>query len=219
VGQAVYFHAADSAQEHLLYDFGAAVGDTLFDVFVNEELGVGSMGFMEPALLDLVVLATAPNPTYGGRTVMLLRALDPDLNMETEWIEGIGCIHGMFTLNPMNISGYWYGMECFSHLDTTYWNGSYVEQPGTCAPLSVGITERKQANARVYPNPTTGAVRVEGFEGGAQLLVMDAMGRAVSVPKSSVSSTGVDLDLSYLPAGVYHVSVQGSVGSLRVVRL
>lgn len=219
VDEAVYFFPADSTQEYLLYDFGAAVGDTLYDVYVNEFLATGSNGWQEPQLLDLVVTSATPSSAYGGRIAIQVQTVDPDWGLDSEWIEGIGSIHGLFTLNPLNVSKYWYGMQCFSHLDTTYWNEAYVEQPGTCAPLSVSITERKQANARVYPNPTAGPLRVEGFEAGAQLLVIDAMGRAVSVPKSSVSSTGVDLDLSHLPAGVYHVSVPGSVGSTRVVRL
>jgi len=219
VGEAVYFFPADSTQEYLLCDFGAAVGDTLHDVYVNEFLATGSNGWQEPQLLDLVVTATAPNSAYGGRIAMQVQTVDPDWGLDSEWIEGIGSIYGLFTLNPLNVSMYRYGLACMSHSGTTYWNGGYAELAGICEPQYMSVPEKEWTVITTYPNPTADVVRMQGVGAGAELQVRDAMGRVVNVRMSSVSNTEVDIDLSHLPAGVYHVCMRGSTGSTRVVRL
>ncbi len=207
VNEAVYFHPADSTQEYLLYDMGASVGDTLFDVYVDEMLATGSEGWMGRRLIDVEVIAKAPSAAYGGRIAMQVYAFDQDISMASEWIEGIGCVFGLFTLNPLNISQYWYGMACMSHNDTTYWNGSYVEDPGTCAPLHVGLNETavQGVEALLYPNPTTGIVHLSGVDTRNGLEVRDALGRPVLVPLPVTTRDRVQLDLGALPAGLYLV--------------
>lgn len=200
---AVYFFPADSTQEYLLYDFGAAVGDTIFGVYVNEFLATGNQGWQEPVLLDVVVSASAPSSAYGGRVAVQVQAADPGWGLDSEWIEGMGCVHGLFTFNPLNVSNYWYGLDCFSHNDTTYWNGWYVESPGDCVPQYVGIGEHQRTRTHAFPNPTCGFVRVEGLDARRALEVRDALGRSVQVPWTRVSNEIVDLDLSALPHGMY----------------
>ncbi|MBL8003347.1 MAG: T9SS type A sorting domain-containing protein [Flavobacteriales bacterium] len=210
----VYFHPADSTQEYLLYDFGAAVGDTLHDIYVNEPLATGgSSGWVGTRLLDVVVTSTGPDPNYGGRVHVQVLAADPLIGMDSQWIEGMGCVHGLFTFNPLNVSEYWFGLDCFSHQDTTYWNGSYTQAAGVCAPQYVGVDELRAPVARAYPNPTSGAVRVEGM--GSDVTVRDAIGRPVQVPVSRVSNAVIDLDLRALPTGLY--TAQDGLG--RTVRL
>lgn len=63
------------------------------------------------------------------------------------------------------------------------------------------MRERHTDVMRAYPNPTTGAVRVEGL--GSPVLVRDALGRTVQVPWARVDNEIVDLDLSALPHGMY----------------
>lgn len=211
---AVYFFPADSTQEYLLYDFGAAVGDTLYGIYVNEELGLGgSSGWMGTQLIDVKVMTSAPNPNYGDRIGVQVQALDPFIGMDSEWIEGMGCVHGLFTFNPLNVSQYWYGLDCFSHTDTTYWNGWYAENPGICVPQFMSVKEQRGTVVRAYPNPSTGVVRVEGLIGA--VMVRDALGRIVRVPVMRVSHEVLDLDLTALPAGLY--TAQDGTG--RMVRL
>ncbi|MEZ4756674.1 MAG: hypothetical protein R2817_07600 [Flavobacteriales bacterium] len=211
---AVYFFPADSTQEYLLYDFGASVGDTVHDIYVNEALGLGgSTGWMGTRLIDVVVTSSTINPSNGGRISLQVQAIDDLINMDSEWVEGMGCVHGLFTFNPLNISEYWYGLDCFSHNDTTYWNGWYTEAPGICVPQYLSVKEERASSVQAYPNPTTGAVRVEGF--GNTVLVRDAVGRIVQVPAVRVAHKIHDLDLTALPAGLY--TVQDGTG--RMVRL
>lgn len=201
---AVYFYPADSTQEYLLYDFGAAVGDTLYDIYVNEPLGLGgSSGWMGTQLVDVRVTAAEPNPNYGGRIGVQVQAIE-EFNMESsEWIEGMGCIHGLFNFNPINISEYWYGLDCFSHNDTTYWNGWYAEEPGTCDPQYMSVNEQRANVMRAYPNPTTGVVRVEGM--GKRVVVRDALGRIVIERSNAIPFGTMEIDLSALEQGTYIV--------------
>lgn len=208
VDEAVYFFPADSTQEYMLYDFGAAVGDTIFDVYVDEPLATGSEGWMGKRLIDVVVTAKAPSSAYGGRITMQVFAYEADLGMDSEWIEGIGSVFGLFTFNPLNISEYWYGMECMSHNGTTYWNGSYTETPGICAPINMNVYERSKdaLNVSVYPSPTSGIVYISGEGMQKGLVVRDALGRLVVVPTLRYSNEAMQLDLSTQPSGPYLIS-------------
>ncbi len=201
---AVYFFPADSTQEYLLYDFGAAVDDTLHGVYVNEELGCGgSTGWMGARLVDVRVVTSAPNPNYGGRIGLQVQAIDPSIGVDSEWIEGMGCVHGLFNFNPINVSQYWFGLDCFSHNDTTFWDGWYTETPGICVPQFMDVKEQHVTVARAYPNPSTGWVRLEGM--GGNLVVRDVVGRSLQVPLTRVATGVIDLDLSALPVGLYTV--------------
>lgn len=199
---AVYFHPADSTQEYLLYDFGAAVGDTLYGIYVNEELAMdGSSGWLGARLLDVKVVSSSMELAHGGRIRVQVQAIDPLIGMDSEWIEGMGCIHGLFTFNPLNVSNYWFGLDCFSHNDTTYWNGWYAENPGICAPQFMSVREQGPTVVRAYPNPTTGVVRLEGMD--SDLLLRDGLGRSVQIPMTPAGYVAMDLHLGTLPPGMY----------------
>ena len=177
---AVYFQPADSAQAYLLYDFGVSMGDTLRDVYVNELLGTGTGGWMNADLIDLVVTSSAPSTNYDGRIEVQGYALDLGMGTDFQWVEGIGSIHGLFTLNPLNVSGYWYGIHCMSHRDTVRWEEGawFVNTPGSCSPQYVGIAEEAGAPFSVYPNPTTGTVFVDaGEQRIEEVRISDTMGR------------------------------------------
>jgi len=216
VDEAVYFFPADSTQEYLLYDFGAQVGDTVHDVFVNEGLAY-SYAPIPAVLLNYRVDQVGQ---VEGRKWVLLQQLWG--GPEQYWIEGFGSPYGLFSQqSPMNVSGYRAGIACMSHKDSIWYFSEWeiTGMPGTCTPQYLGVEELLSSPIKLYPNPTTGCVRAEGFGAGAVLQVNDTMGRAVNVRKSSVSSTSIDLDLSHLPPGVYHVSIRGSAGSTRVIRM
>jgi hypothetical protein len=200
--QAVYFYPADSTQEYLLYDFGAAVGDTLQDIYVNEPLGLGgASGWVGTRTFDVVVQESAPHPDYDGRTRVMVQATDPLIGMDSEWIEGIGCVHGLFTFNPINISEYWFGLECMSHNGTQLWNGWYAGTDGTCTPIIMGVEEIARTSLEAYPNPTVGRVRVEGI--GRTIVVRDAFGRIVAAQVTRIADDIADIDLNALASGPY----------------
>ncbi|HNK43075.1 MAG TPA: T9SS type A sorting domain-containing protein, partial [Flavobacteriales bacterium] len=71
---------------------------------------------------------------------------------------------------------------------------------------------------KVYPNPTTGSVRVDGLDVRRGVRVLDALGHVVRVPIARVSTTSVDVDLSGQPTGVYQVVTDEGRAVGRVVK-
>jgi hypothetical protein len=70
----------------------------------------------------------------------------------------------------------------------------------------VGIQEQEATSINLYPNPSTGALRVQSQRPMEQLIIRDMRGRWVlsTEPRSAV----YDLNLSALAKGVYQVEVQ-----------
>jgi hypothetical protein len=81
------------------------------------------------------------------------------------------------------------------------------------------ISEIKELNFEVYPNPTEGKTRAKlsvganAEQGEYQLIVMDVLGHVVLMSGKQVHSNGEitwDLDFSQLAKGVYLVKLSGA---------
>ncbi|MEX1132640.1 MAG: FG-GAP-like repeat-containing protein [Flavobacteriales bacterium] len=76
----------------------------------------------------------------------------------------------------------------------------------TCNDLSTAIEEVRAANELlVYPNPTTGLVRVEGANLHDGVQITDALGRTVAVASIPLFNTSAMLDLRGVPSGLYFI--------------
>lgn len=97
-------------------------------------------------------------------------------------------------------------------------NGNYavIISTGSCSDTSdciaisdVGISQDEQLNVRLYPNPTTDFVYVENPDGKElQLRLYNTAGKLVR--EEFVSQEMVELSLSDLPKGTYHVQIIGA---------
>lgn len=145
---AVYFIPRDSTQEYLLYDFGVAVGDSLYDVYRESPLGWSIDPF------DLEVVSVDTQFVY-GRQRKVIQFFDG------VWIEGVGNSQGLFWDSWTNVSGINLNLECFSYLDTSYTLGGYELSNGSCS-LNVGLEEEPiLENLVIFPNPTLGPVEID----------------------------------------------------------
>jgi len=79
-----------------------------------------------------------------------------------------------------------------------------------------GLSVNSANNFKVYPNPTTGNIKMEMFEGEKTIVVTDVTGRVVS--EISTINASADMDISRFAAGVYYVKVQ-SASSLQVIKI
>ena len=84
---------------------------------------------------------------------------------------------------------------------------------GETEPVSIVVLETSVAenavNAKVYPNPTNGLLKVEAADMN-QIIVMNALGQVVStIPAEGESMT---LDLSQLESGLYLLRIETSRG-------
>lgn len=117
----VFYVPKDSAQEYLVYDFTAKVGDTIRDVYM--EYGWGGTG------LDNVWVTFVDSVFYEDlwRKRIYLGS--------KYWIEGIGNSQGLLRDPFANISNFWIDLHCFSINDSSiYPNSGY----GPCNLISNG---------------------------------------------------------------------------------
>ena len=111
------------------------------------------------------------------------------------------------------------GFLGFDNADATFytyvgWGNPAVMLRLYLAPTSwVGVEEEQQlSGVSIYPNPSTGLVRLDIKEAGTyQVNVFNVMGELVSTQRTNVSTT---LDLSGLAKGVYTVRVNDQEKSM-----
>jgi hypothetical protein len=75
-----------------------------------------------------------------------------------------------------------------------------------CAP--VGINHLEQAQFNTYPNPTSGILSVQGFEGSAKVELYTVQGQFVYTWENCASP--LNLDLSCFDQGVYILQVKSN---------
>lgn len=83
-------------------------------------------------------------------------------------------------------------------------NGTIVNASKADFDLPVGLNDTKRASFKIYPNPTSGLVKVEGVE-GAQVVVYNIMGEVVY--SNANAETTTTIKLSSLQPGNYIVKV------------
>lgn len=92
-------------------------------------------------------------------------------------------------------------------------NGDELEFDYDFSTSVEDVEAPKCSSPRVWPNPTSGAISLEGFVSERTIELSDASGRLIS----TYSGIEQQLDLSALSAGVYILS-QGDKGCVRVVK-
>ena len=87
----------------------------------------------------------------------------------------------------------------------------------TCGEISTSVTEHVTAGLAAWPNPALDAVVLDGIDGPAPFVLVDAMGRNVRSGRLTGERTTVQLD--GLASGTYLLRVtDGSGRSVRVVK-
>jgi hypothetical protein len=79
---------------------------------------------------------------------------------------------------------------------------------------AVGITEIENGKIIIYPNPTTGNLRIESDELKIENVdIFDVYGRKL-LSTLSLKSQYATIDISHLPAGVYIVKIPTESGGI-----
>jgi hypothetical protein len=81
-----------------------------------------------------------------------------------------------------------------------------------------GVLENTNSAEVCFPNPTTGEVFLTGDRINGPVQVVDGIGRTVLVSVLPVSSTVQRMDLSSLPAGLYHLVTADRQWSAKVMK-
>lgn len=75
----------------------------------------------------------------------------------------------------------------------------------------LGLNETESNNFAVYPNPTSGNVKIQGIEGIATVKILDQTGRILKTLENITSASSIDL--SDLNAGTYFASISNGTSS------
>lgn len=167
-----------------LYDFGAALGDTIRGIRTQ---------FI--TMLDTVVVTSISSGS--SPRIWFLNSISQQASgMGYSWTEGIGDQSWLPASSPITlVSGTTY-LNCFSNM-------AYNAPSNPCI---VANEEALSQHLKVYPNPSTGKFRLDidqPMELGATK-VIDAHGRMVR----SYDEFRETLDLDGLEAGIYFLSVR-----------
>lgn len=198
----VYFVPADSTDEYLLYDFTAQQGQTLNDVYVGNH-------FDETIYLADFTVDQVTTEVIAGQTRRVVYA------DSYRWIEGIGCVTGLFMEPWANVSMYELRLECMSVNGQTIFP---TEANGDCA-LTVGIEKIKVKNSvSVYPNPSSGLLSVSSANGQMirKLQLFDLLGKETA--SIAANATTISWEPS-VPNGIYLLSVTLQGGATSVHRI
>jgi len=92
--------------------------------------------------------------------------------------------------------------------------GCTVSQSVSVLSTCTGIDDElnMEDNLVVYPNPTTGKIKISGIEKG-EVMVLDVFGRIVK--NVEIVDDKNELDLSILPSGIYYLQMTQSSGSIK----
>jgi hypothetical protein len=198
----VYFVPADSTDEYLLYDFTAQQGQSLNNVLVGNH-------FDETVYLADLTVNQVTTEVIAGLTRRVVYA------DSYRWIEGIGCVTGLFMEPWANVSMYDLRLECMSVNGETIFP---IEANGDCA-LTVGIAEvPDRSTVSVYPNPSNGLMTItcSGGQMIEKLVLLDVLGREIT--GLAVNASTVNWEPS-VPNGTYLISVTLQGGATNVHRI
>lgn len=83
--------------------------------------------------------------------------------------------------------------------------GTFNESAGTAPICALGL-EESESTTRVYPNPSSGQISIEGLDPNTPIRIIDQQGKIVHVAKSTEAATK-SLQLSHLAPGCYTIEV------------
>ena len=192
----IYFSETDTACNYYISFLGDTVTQSGQYQFVySDTLGCDSI-----VTLDLTVIAIDTTIIVDSTSMLLTAAAQ---NAIYQWFD---CTSGFLPIaNATNAS--------FQPVA----NGSYavsITTPNGCTDTSacinvstIGITEFINSELKLFPNPTTGKLRVNSNGAILNIVVLDILGNQL------LQQNAPDIDLTNLPAGVYLVKVQGENGT------
>lgn len=134
-------HWVATYDEIVLYDFSAAIGDTLWNKH-GYAMNVANFGY--PIITDIDTILI-------GSHYRKIFHLD---NSWIQWIEGVGCVRGLlFTSGSLTNDGTFGNLICVKQNNELIYTNDYYEN---CFPEITSISKAivMANNLEIYPNPT-----------------------------------------------------------------
>jgi hypothetical protein len=203
VAQKVFIVPEDSITEYLLYDFSAAIGDTIYNLYSERDYIAPSLSNVYVTNIDSVL----------HNTTWLKRMWIQHVNEGgTEWIEMSGAARGPLAGEggwSVSSSGY---LSCMSYNDTLYPQYGV----GDCFTIMGMEKPVEETVISVSPNPSNGIFRLtinSAINEPADVKIYNALGEIVL--SRSINTTILELDITVLQNGVYFISLESKTGIYR----
>jgi hypothetical protein len=206
-GGQVFFVSNDSLHEMLLYDFTVDIGDTLTDVFFNDNW------------IDTLYISNITSVTIGAvvrKKIHLSLSSGGFGEMSDHWIEGVGCSAGLLVdpfLNQ-NISGTYARLECFSTNDSIFnpQSNFYYSGSGSCDLNYLSLNGSADAPILLFPNPTSDVITIQlpNSDEVCEIKICNTKGEVVNLTNAEINQSQIEIAFQDLPAGLYFISFKNS---------
>lgn len=183
--------------EFLLYDFNVRVGDTIYSTSPYGDLST------KPVVIniDTIELLTGEKRKRYS------------FNSSSEWIEGIGCVRGLFhQTSPQVTNGKVSNLVCYKQSGIQYYRNNSLCSDGTCCDVLTGLENPKSLNPTITlsPNPTNRYVRLDFSKSTNQcksIKLIDALGNTLQ-RSTDIKNVDFELDLMNYSKGLYFVVIE-----------
>ena len=194
----VFVFNVSANTDYLLYDFGAAAGDTINTVF------------NQPNILDTVVLDSIKTISILNiaRKHFYVHSIVSNTGQPRVWIEGIGSPYELLYPTVL-LTDPSYGLVCHEY-NTIRNFGSNL----SCNSFTVGLDDAQLKVLKIYPNPVSDYLFVEEGQlpqGQFKIQVYNLQSKVVA-EKTSIASNGFSIDISNLKSGIYFLRLQSETG-------
>jgi len=219
--------------EHLIYDFGLAIGDTLFNT-LNADINFDHYGefihvFFQKSSEETIrvyyVVKDKGFKMLGNgeiRNTLIVNeylSYDPEEGYvfmgSWEWVEGLGTLNGrggfLATINVAFFYNTDFDLGCICQNSTLlYSNANYM--CSLCGGSQ--INENLQQQITLYPNPTSGELRITNYELRiTSIEIYDIYGKKQCVENNNEKTEEYQLfDISHLQPGFYFVKITTEAG-------
>ncbi|MFZ6052913.1 T9SS type A sorting domain-containing protein [Halocola ammonii] len=203
------------ADEFILYDWTAEVGDTI--------QSVSSGQFWDQETFSLRVDSVLMENFLDGseRKVFHLTNLDFDLSYPIVWVEGVGSITEFLTnASGTTLQDIGAFLVCGHSASTLVYETDRIDELidyENCNWVPVGIDEIESVEFQIFPNPANERIQVKFENHQSEVLksisIIDLQGRTLKEKLLNSSSKEFEIYVSDIPNGVYFLKLKSAIGN------
>jgi len=145
---------------------------------------------------------------YGGETPFAIFLFDTTLYINNTFYIGVeqtldSELHIGYDLNNNNSENLYYNVNGF--WEQSIYEGSLMLNPLFGSEIDLLNQKEIEVEVKLYPNPSTGMIKIEGLDKPFTYMVVNSIGKKVEWGLSINK-----IDLSMIPDGVYFVLINSS---------
>lgn len=213
IGDKVYYKVEDEFV--LLFDFGAAPGDTIHSIVEDFGLSIGCGSDFSQGVINFSYVVDSVGMVFvDGEELRVLYVNSISQAPDPEWVFWEPIIE---RIGPMNYGAFWWGhghgcilesgfLRCYVDPEIS-WRSSYYDDDLPCDYISA-TSEIQAKTYIIHPNPASTYITLP--PGVEHLRLFDMTGR-----KMEINLFGNELDVALYPAGMYIIRFELD-GAVRV---